>query len=475
MKRSNLSFFVPVIFLNCVCAFTEPSLSGFLHNDLELKKLALEVQKSSLSKNKTSIQNGFNVTLSTGSANFKFSGEETNVSFEPSASLTVPQARNLSGSVSSKIKIKNGNNNSTDTTFSLGIDLISSFQKERELTLLKAERSLLESKRKLQNRTLEAEKEYYTTLRNLFSSASEISSAHNTLYDDTVDFEEIKAKGYSKTSAKYRQAEMKVISDKHEIETKIHELEHDCAVFASKCGTDFKDETKPEDFLPKEIPFAEPIDILSFLKENYTKIESAEYEHKIGVLERSAQKDFSLSLSGGYTLKNSNTSFSDDSENSDTINASISSTYKGLSASTGIFIPKDGTEPTYSLSASINPNSFRTAKIDKKTDSYNNEQELIAINSAQNDYDTDVIDKQTELNDIIWSKEQNKKTYDLYSTLTDDMKNLFSEGIVRESEYLNAFSNKELYRFKLIINDIDLIIYNNSTKLLFCRDSEINE
>ena len=111
----------------------------------------------------------------------------------------------------------------------------------------------------------------------------------------------------------------------------------------------------------------------------------------------------------------------------------------------------------------------------KKTDSYNNEQELIAINSAQNDYDTDVIDKQTELNDIIWSKKQNKKTYDLYSTLTDDMKNLFSEGIVRESEYLNAFSNKELYRFKLIINDIDLIIYNNSTKLLFCRDSEINE
>ena len=36
-----------------------------------------------------------------------------------------------------------------------------------------------------------------------------------------------------------------------------------------------------------------------------------------------------------------------------------------------------------------------------------------------------------------------------------------------------AFANREQYRLQLLINDIDLIIYNNTTKLLFCRDEEI--
>lgn len=63
----------------------------------------------------------------------------------------------------------------------------------------------------------------------------------------------------------------------------------------------------------------------------------------------------------------------------------------------------------------------------------------------------------------------------MYKNLAADMEKLFSQGLVRESEYLNAEANKELYGFKILINDIDLIIYNNSTKLLFCRDAELRD
>ena len=487
MKRCIFYFSAFFVFLPV--SFSEPSLSGFLENDIELKKLALEVKKSSLEQEKTSIENGIDVSLSTGTANFQFNGQNTSVSFNPSAKFSVPQAANLSVSASSKIKITDGSNKSADTSFSFGIDLISGTSLERKISLIKSERALLEAKRKLQNRAIEAEKEYYTKLKQLFQSASEISTAKNTLYEDTVSFEEVKAKGYTKNSAKYRQAELKVLSDSHDVETKIHDFEHDCAVFASECGTSFssaqdtkttgeqnsKAGTDSTDFLPKTIPFTEAVDILSFEKQLYTKIENAVYEHKIAEMERAAEKDFSLSASGGYTLKNSSTSFSDNSSGSDTIDAGLSATFKGVSVETGIHIPSDGSAPTYSAGATLKPNSFRTSKIKKQTNSYNNEEELLAIKSAEKDYETDIVDKQTELNDIKWSKQTNSKTFDMYKNLADDMEKLFAQGIVRETEYLDALANKELYKFKLLINDIDLIIYNNSTKLLFCRDAEIQE
>ncbi|MEE0886413.1 MAG: hypothetical protein UIB61_05875 [Treponema sp.] len=489
MKRCIFYFSAFFVFL--ATAFSEPSLSGFLENDLELKKLALEVKKSSLELQKTSIENGIDISLSTGTANFRFDNQNTSVSFNPSAKISVPQAANLSVSASSKIKITNGTNNSADTSFSFGVDLISGAALERKIALTKSERSLLEAKRKLQNRALEAEKEYYTKLKQLFQSASEISTAKNSLYEDTVTFEEVKAKGYSKNSTKYRQAELKVLSDAHDVETKIHDFEHDCAVFASECGTVFSstqnkdpkneksaEKTSSTDFLPQKIPEVEAINILDFQKEFYTKIENAVYEHKIAEMTRAAAKDFSLSANGGYTFKNSNTSFSSNSSNSsgsDTIDAGLSATFKGISIETGIHVPHDGSAPTYSASATVKPNSFKTAKIKNQTNSYNKEEEIIAIKSAEKDYETDIVDKQTELNDIKWSKQTNAKTFDMYKNLSDDMEKLFAQGIVRETEYLDALANKELYKFKLLMNDIDLIIYNNSTKLLFCRDAEIQD
>ena len=97
---------------------------------------------------------------------------------------------------------------------------------------------------------------------------------------------------------------------------------------------------------------------------------------------------------------------------------------------------------------------------------------MLSIQAAEEDYNTAIVDKQTELQSIEWAKETNLETFDMWSNLEKDEKRWFDEGIVKESEYLNAFANRELYRIKLLINKNDLIIYNNSTKLLFCRDEE---
>ncbi|MCR5400367.1 MAG: hypothetical protein K6E78_02080 [Treponema sp.] len=295
------------------------------------------------------------------------------------------------------------------------------------------------------------------------------------MYDDTIDFEEIKAKGYAESSTKYRQALIEVLSDKHDVETKVHKLERDCAIFASKCNIEFTEGSQPKDFLPTEIPLVEALDILSFKKEDHKKIESARWNQEIAILNRKADKNFSLSASAGYTIKNSDTKSSTDKEKeaSDTVDAGLQATFSGVTVGAGASIPTNGENPVYTLSASLNPNSFRKLSIKKKQNQLNQEEEEIEILNALNSYEEDVISKERSLNDLLWTKETNTETYKMYIKLEEDQKRHLQNGIISESEYLTALANRELYRIKLLMNDIDLIIYNNETKLLFCGDGEL--
>lgn len=467
MKRLLFSFCL--IFFRFVLG-CEPRLEAYLANDRELKRLALEVQKMQLASKKTSINNGINVRLSTGRTVFRFSDGGTDISFEPSVTASVPQAQNLSFTVSTERESEDGIIRTQNTSLSLSADIISGNALKRKAELLAAERSLLEAKRALQNRAVQAETEFYSELKELFSTASDLLSARQELYEDEIALAEIKAKGYAASSSKYRLAEMDVMQDTYTVDTKARELEHGCAVFAEKCGTSFEPGEDPFAFLPSEIPEAQLVDIASFPAELYAKIEEAEWTHTINSLSRSADKEFTLSANGGYTFKNSYTG-------SDSADIGLSSSWRGLSLGTGVSIPvnADAAHPAYTVSATFNPAEFRIASIEKKTDALTDSQELIAIEAAWEDYSTSVIDQQTSRADIEWDRGRSRSAYELYRSLEADMKQSFEAGIITQTEYLSAQANRELYRIRLLMNGMDAIIYNNTTNLLFCRDSEMQE
>ena len=83
-----------------------------------------------------------------------------------------------------------------------------------------------------------------------------------------------------------------------------------------------------------------------------------------------------------------------------------------------------------------------------------------------------MVDAQTQLSDILWSMQVNEESYQLYKTLAQDTETWFKQGIVSESELQSALTNCENYRLKCLMSQIDIIIYNNETELLFCRDGE---
>ena len=281
-----------------------------------------------------------------------------------------------------------------------------------------------------------------------------------TLYEDSIDLEAKKVQGYSESSSTYRQAELKVISDQHEIDSAIHSFKYDCVVFYKKCGYDLEIDDKADlmSFVPSGIDEVEPADILKFDKALYTEIENANWTYYINSMERSSKKNYGLSASAGYTFDNSITS-------SDSIDAGLSGTFGGLTVGAGISLPVKSSQssisPAYTLSASLNPNTFRKNSITKKQNVLTEEQELLAIQTAESAYETKLVEFQQKLDTLLWEKKTVEENISMYGDLEKDMAQLYQQGYINETDYLSAKNNLNSSIIKKISNLIDLIIYND--------------
>lgn len=439
---------------------TTTLLLSYVENDAELKNLILAAKKSALSYQSAKIDTGFDVTLSSGSVTLQVNDDGTKLTAKPAVKMSLPQASNLSVTAQTNFSSESSNTSLSNTSVSVGIDIISSAVISNKLTKLKAERAVTEAQRKIEKRAIAAEKEFYTALKNLLSSINTIMTKRQTLYEDSIDFEAIKVQGYSESSSTYRQAELKVISDQHEIDSAIHSFKYDCVVFYKRCGYDLEIDDKADlmSFVPSGIDEVEPADILKFDKALYTEIENANWTYYINSMERSSKKNYGLSASAGYTFDNSIT-------NSDSIDAGLSGTFGGLTVGAGISLPVKSSQssisPAYTLSASLNPNTFRKNSITKKQNVLTEEQELLAIQTAESAYETKLVEFQQKLDTLLWEKKTVEENISMYGGLEKDMAQLYQQGYINETDYLSAKNNLNSSIIKKISNLIDLIIYND--------------
>ena len=484
MKRNLLFFLIATLFTGLIFAEapetaasrvslpdTTTLLLSYVENDSELKNLTLAAKKAALSYQATKIDTGFDVTLSSGTVTLQVSDDGTNLTAKPSVKASLPQASNLSVTAQTNYSYESEDSNISNTSLSLGVDIISSAVISNKLTKLKAERSVTEAQRKIEKRAIAAEKEFYTALKGLLTSINSIMTKRQTLYEDSIDLEAKKVQGYSTSSSTYRQAQLKVISDQHDVESAIHTFKYDCVVFYKKCGydLDFDENADLMSFVPSGIDEVEALDIKDFDKELYTDIESAKWTYYINSMERSSKKTYSLSANAGYTFDNSST-------NTDSIDAGLSGSIGGLTLGAGISMPVGAdaasSSPVYTFSASINPNTFRKNSITKQQNQLTEEQELIAIETAEAAYKTKVVELQQKLDTLLWEKKTAEETISMYDALEKDMAQLYKQGYSSENEYLSSKNNLNSSIIKKISNLIDLIIYNDDVISNFVSEAE---
>ena len=452
---------------------TTTLLLSYVENDTELKNLTIAAKKSALAYKSTLIDNGFDVTLSSGTVTLQVSDDGSKLSAKPSVKAKLPQASNLSVTGQTNISSNSDESKVSDTSVSVGVDIISSAVLSNKITKLKAERSVTEAQRKIEKRAITAEKEFYTELKKLLSSISSIISKNEKLYSDSLDFEAKKIQGYLKSSSTYRQAELKVRSDEQDVESAMHSFIYDCVVFYKKCGFDISIDKNVDlmSLVPSDIEAVNPVDVTTFDKELYSEIESATWTYQINSMERKSKRNYSLSASAGYTYDNSAT-------NSDSVDAGLSGTYGGITLGAGVSVPvnerensagagskagtaKTSSSPTYTFSVTLSPNTFRKNSITKQTNELTEEQELLSIESAESNYETKVVELQQKLDTLLWEKESAEKNLTVYQDLESDMANLYNQGYISQTEYLSSRNNLNSNIIKKVSNLIDLIIYND--------------
>ncbi|MBD5434862.1 MAG: hypothetical protein HDR35_11305 [Treponema sp.] len=476
MKRFFVFLFLSSLSVLSAQESLEKLLLGYFQNSLTLQELSGKVDKAILNSKSTSISNGMNISLSTGSIAFSF-GNGGSFNFTPNASLGIPAAQNLRFTASSNVSARNGESEVKNTSLGVSVDIYSSVREEREIALLKSGRALLEARRDLQNGFVNMESEFYTKLKNLFEIASKIITAQKSLYEHSLEFDELRVQGFGAASSKYRLKQMEVASDEHDVEIYRHELERETKIFAQECGMKY-DFSDAMEFLPTKIPEVVTADVLDFDEENFAETESAVWTNKINSKIRAADKAFSLSVNAGYTFANTVNSFMTNAmEYGDTVDigSSLSWQKTGLQASAGVSFPTDfgNFHPLYKLSFSFLPNQFRLANVQKKIEKVDETLELVAIESARKNYETTLVAQQSSLEELQWAARTNAEGFETYSQLESDTASWYQRGIITESEYRSAQVNKENYRIKILINALDLIIYNNRTATLFTRDEEL--
>lgn len=475
-KHSKLLFFIGLTVGLGSQAFAAHTagelLEGYLKNNLSIQNLSAEAQKQLLDRESTYLSNGMSFNISTGTVSITAGGTDgTFMTFSPTATFSYPEWSNLGVSAGTKIQIGGAESSKgiSDSSIKVSADIISGNMETRQIALLRADRKVIEANRELENSFLSTEKQFYQELMALYRLGLEVIKSQKTLYEDELSFDTIKAQGFSTTSSKYRTASLKVTTSRRSVETAQHKLEREVKLFANDCGIEYT-ETNPMDFLPTSIPSVEAVDVLSFDAESYVQLERALWNQKINQMTRDASKNITLTGNAGYTFGNSRTK-------SDSIDMGTNFTWNknGLTASAGVSLPigADTFTPVYTFGVSVNPTAFRQADITDEQTQLSIKQEDIEVQKARSAYESAVVNQQTNLADIEWNRKSNKESYEMYASLASDLLSWYRRGIIAESEYRSAYVNEENYRVQMIINDIELIIYNDETGLLFCRDEGV--
>lgn len=450
--------------------YLDTLLAGYLSHDLDLQNLSSQLKKTILENQITTISNGFSFKLSSGTVNFT-TGDDWSVVFTPSATFAIPAAKNLEISTSAKLLFdaKDSTDVFENSSIKMKIDIISNEGKNKEITVLRSERKVLEAKRALQNGFVKTEKKFYEKIKSIFEMASKILTLEKSLYDNQLSLDVLRAQGYAASSTKYKTAQMNVKNDQFEIDVQRRAMEREVKIFCAECGVKY-DFNSPLDFLPSDIPDVAPVSVDSFSPENFLELENAMWNQYINNSEREAKSNVSLKANAGFTFKNEKTK-----TNTVDLGTDFSWNETGLVVSAGTNLPvgTDSFAPVFTLGLSFDPNALKIAKANSQIVELDSEQENLAIKNARIAFGMSAVAQKTSLENIEWEKEMCKESYEMYSSLESEMARYYKQGYISLTEYKNAQVNKENYRIKMLINKLNAIIYNDETVMLFARDDEL--
>lgn len=448
-------------------------LDGYISNNLDLQELKIEVEEARLDLDEVLIDNDLDITASTGGSSLTLDEGDVELEINPSLTFTVPKSQNSEVTVSVPMSIDSDTGTYFDGAgLSVSRDIISGTSDEYLLTVEYYERALFEAQLAVDTELISLKYDFWDALYDIYDADKTMKEDSDDLYDNQIDFDTIKAQGYSENSSTYRIAELTVKEETFTVEKDKRDLETLLGAFSVDCGFhpgEIKDLPKISDDYYK----LELVKFEDYERGSYIDLEDAvqdfEYQSKI----RSADSDFTLSAEAayGYTGYTDSTENSTDDDEGNLISTELTATYGGFSTSLGIStLFEDPTEPSLTFSFSYDFGAKESDNIDARQDDIDRQIELLSIDSAKESWIDDKLDFDSTKATIEWTREQNAKQLNLYKEMYEDSIGWFNQGLIAETDLLQAKNSYDTKIDTSILTIIDSIKYNFGIEELFIGD-----
>lgn len=433
-------------------------LDGYTKNDTALAELLIKLDQEKISLQKTYIQQGVNVNISTGNTTIGFNDGEPIFTITPKITLDIPQTNtSISASTSSE------NTTFTGTSVDVRTAIIDNLSNARKLAIEKAERNVALAERNIQNQVIQLQIAFFNELKSLYSKQNTVTSAQDDLIEELEDFELIKAQGYSENSVNYRTAEISVKTAEWNIEETQRTFTTQLNNFLIDCG--FESDTITEvPQLPNEIIKIAIDSINDYDHSKYTNLEETLWNLAYSEKEQNANNDFTLDADFGYNHNlNSQTK---DRTNSASIG--LSGELSGFKFSTGVEVPFEKPEKTsVSLGFSWDLATTKNHSLEKESETLDAKLNILSEQKALDTLEKQIQNSQTEEKDLAWQKENKLEELALYEELYNDTKEWYERGLVSSSNLLKAKTDYERAVISANESLLDIVIYNLKLSQLF--------
>jgi hypothetical protein len=347
---------------------------------------------------------------------------------------------------------------------------------------MEQERAFLSALRNLAQRRLEAEKEFCDLIKALITGQNTMLQAQGEVIKARYDLEAKRVQGYGSSAVIVRTAELKLRSQERALREAQRTLETALRDFADDCGAERAD-------IPLNIPEEELRAISAFNSSLYTELENAVKIYEIHTLSRKSQDHFfTLDGSAGYswnggsavkggglmgddisgTTGSGPAGFAVSLAEGSSVTAGAGLTAGGITLSAGVSVPLgQPDEPTLTVSFQWRPSSFKVFKIDRMLRALAAEEEREAIGTAEKKLWDLTAEYDQRMADLEWQKGTYEEEAELYRINAEEQRAWFDQGIIKETDYLDAQTDYLLAENRSLSARIDRRLYNLELEALF--------
>ena len=433
----------------------EDLLKGFSASDNSLERMKIKMEAAEISSEQSTIKNGVSVNLSSGNGKLSFTDTGTDVSLTPSATVTIPDLNNLAVTASMPSEIKKDGFVVKGTDVKVSADIITGNSENRKITNLETARSLQNARDNLSKQERGVEGDFLSAIQGIYDKASTLMQNRETYLDKLVEFDEVVVNGYTKTSSKYRIAQIEKDSAYNDCEITYRELKNLLSDFSAKCGYEV-------DYLVTSVPNVELLDFSSFDINNFTQISQALYNQELGELKRAANKEWTLSGNVKYSQAKQ------DNGVSQSIGTGLETSWGGLGLGLDLSVPlSEQGNTSLGFNISINPFGWKTQKLTKQNGVLDARLEQLDVEDAYEKYSSSKRSYENQAETLKWESELLNEQITYYKEVRDEMSRAYKSGIINKTEYIKADNQYMKAYINLLKNRIKKIQYNIEVQKLF--------